>query len=262
MTDIVLSPIDVRASVVIEAAVAAEHAGFEAIWTYDHISGISFRGRPVLDVWTVLASVAATTTRVGVGPLVINTIARHPAHIAVAAATLQDLSGGRVRLGLGAGAGPESPYSRELAMVGLPVLSAPERRQRVVDTITFLRSAWSRDSVYEGMVLPDPPPPIFVAANGPKMAAIAGAHADAVNFHDWQRDLPGAVTAAVVAAKEAGNDDFRVTLEVPFEEAWLRPDSDERQHVAALGVSRLMLRWSASIGVDAIQRAARWTETA
>ena len=124
MTDIVLSPIDARASVLVEAAVVAESAGFEAIWTYDHISGIAFGGRPVLDVWTVLASIAASTTRVGVGPLVINTVARHPAHVAVATATLQDLSGGRVRLGLGAGAGPESPYSRELAMVGLPVMSS------------------------------------------------------------------------------------------------------------------------------------------
>ena len=53
-----------------------------------------------------------------------------------------------------------------------------------------------------------------------------------------------------------------MTLEVPFEEAWLRLDSDERQQVAALGVSRVMLRWSSALGVDAIQRAARWTETA
>jgi alkanesulfonate monooxygenase SsuD/methylene tetrahydromethanopterin reductase-like flavin-dependent oxidoreductase (luciferase family) len=262
MTEIVLSPIDISAPVVVEAARAAEAAGFEAIWTYDHISGVAFGGRPVLDSWTLLAAIASHTTRVTLGPLVVNTVARHPAHIAVATATLQQLSAGRVQLGLGAGAGPDSPYSRELALVGLPVLPAAERRQRVLDTVAFLRAVWARQPGFESMVVPNPLPPIIVAANGPKMAAVAGRCADAVNFHDWQPDLPGAVAAAVAAAQEAGNGGFEVTLEVPFEEAWLRPDSKERQEVAAVGVSRVMVRWSAAVGVDAIQRAAEWTETA
>ena len=146
--------------------------------------------------------------------------------------------------------------------MGLPVLPAAERRQRVLDTVAFLRAVWARQPGFESMVVPNPLPPIIVAANGPKMAAVAGRCADAVNFHDWQPDLPGAVAAAVAAAQEAGNGGFEVTLEVPFEEAWLRPDSKERQEVAAVGVSRVMVRWSAAVGVDAIQRAAEWTETA
>jgi alkanesulfonate monooxygenase SsuD/methylene tetrahydromethanopterin reductase-like flavin-dependent oxidoreductase (luciferase family) len=262
MTEIVLSPIEITAPVVVEAAQAAEAAGFEAVWTYDHISGVSFGGRPVLDSWTVLAAVAAHTNRVTLGPLVVNTVARHPAHIAVATATLQQLSAGRVQLGLGAGAGPESPYSRELAMVGLPLLSAPARRQRVLDTVAFLRAVWRHEPAYEGMLVPDPVPPIIVAANGPKMAAVAGRCADAVNFHDWQPDLEGAIAAALTAARETGNEGFAVTLEVPFEESWLRVDSAERKEVESLGVSRVMVRWSSALGVDAIQRAAAWTETA
>ena len=261
-TDIVLSPIDVSAPALVEAARRAEAAGFSGIWTYDHISGIAFQGRPVLDLWTVLASIAAETARVRLGPLVVNTVARHPAHVAVATATLQDLSGGRVQVGLGAGAGPESPYSQELSMVGLPVLDAASRRQRVVDTIELLRAVWAHDPRYTGILVPDPLPPIYVAANGPRMAAVAGAHADAVNFHDWQVDLPGAITAAVEAARVAGNDGFQVTLEVPFEEKWLRGDSAERRDVAALGVSQVMVRWSSALGLDAIEAAGRWTETA
>jgi alkanesulfonate monooxygenase SsuD/methylene tetrahydromethanopterin reductase-like flavin-dependent oxidoreductase (luciferase family) len=262
MTEIVLSPINISAPMVVEAARAAEAAGFEAIWTYDHISGISFGGRPVLDSWTVLAAVAAHTTRVAVGPLVVNTVARNAAHIAVATATLQQLSGGRVQLGLGAGAGPESPYSRELAMAGLPLMSAPERRQRVLDTVAFLRAVWAQEPGHEGILVPDPVPPIIVAANGPKMAAVAGRCADAVNFHDWQSDLPGAIASAWATAREVGNDAFVVTLEVPFEEEWLRADSKERHEVESLGVSRVMARWSSALGVDAIQRAAAWTDTA
>ena len=53
-----------------------------------------------------------------------------------------------------------------------------------------------------------------------------------------------------------------MTLEVPFEEEWLRADSKERQEVESLGVSRVMARWSSALGVDAIQRAAAWTDTA
>ena len=57
MTEIVLSPIDISAPVVVEAARASEASGFEAIWTYDHISGVAFGGRPVLDSWTLLAAI-------------------------------------------------------------------------------------------------------------------------------------------------------------------------------------------------------------
>ena len=128
--------------------------------------------------------------------------------------------------------------------------------------MAFLRAVWAREPGHEGIVVPDPVPPIIVAANGPKMAAVAGRCADAVNFHDWQSDLPGAIAAAWAAAREVGNAAFVVTLEVPFEEEWLRADSKERQEVESLGVSRVMARWSSALGVDAIQRAAAWTDTA
>src|SRR5262245_28095418 len=97
-TDIVLNPIDISAPVIVEAARRAESAGFQAVWTYDHISAVAFRGSTTLGVWAVLSAVASATERVHLGPLVINTVARHPAHIAVASATLQELSGGRFEL--------------------------------------------------------------------------------------------------------------------------------------------------------------------
>ena len=85
-------------------------------------------------------------------------------------------------------------------MVGLPLLSAPARRRRVLDTVAFLRAVWRHEPGYEGILVPDPLPPIIVAANSPKMAALAGRCADAVNFHDWQPDLEGAIAAALAAA--------------------------------------------------------------
>ena len=111
--------------------------------------------------------------------------------------------------------------------------------------------------------MPDPVPPIIVAANGPKMAAVAGALRRRRELPRLAVGPPGRDRRGLGPRRgEVGNDAFVVTLEVPFEEAWLRADSKERQEVESLGVSRVMARWSSALGVDAIQRAAVWTETA
>ncbi|RPI07178.1 MAG: LLM class flavin-dependent oxidoreductase [Actinobacteria bacterium] len=256
-TDLVLNPIDVSAPMIVEAAQIAEAVGFEAVWTYDHISAVAFRGRTVLDSWTVLAGIAASTTRIGVGPLVVNAVARHPAHVAVATAALQDLSGGRVMLGLGAGAGPESPYSRELSMVGLPVYDAATRRGMVADMVTFLRALWAGDEHFDAIAVPDPIPPIVIAANGAKMAALAGQIADWVNFHDWQPVVADLIDAACAAARSANNERFEVTIEAAFDDEWLRLDGARRIDAEERGVTRIMVRWSADLGLGAIERAGK-----
>jgi alkanesulfonate monooxygenase SsuD/methylene tetrahydromethanopterin reductase-like flavin-dependent oxidoreductase (luciferase family) len=219
-------------------------------------------------VWSALSALATATTRVAIGPLVANATVRHPAHVNAAVATLQELSGGRVRLGLGAGAGPESPFARELTMLGLDVHSARARRGIVADTVGYLRALWSGASEYagdavrfagvEGVLIPDPAPPIFVAANGPRMATLAGECADGVNVHDFSPDAPGLLKIARDAAIAAGRPSFALTVESPFTDAWLDPDSDERGELEALDVSRVMLRWSADLGLPAIVRASRY----
>ena len=102
-TGISLDPAGIDAPVLVEAAQAAEAAGFASVWCYDHLSGTVLGADRCLDVWSVLGAVAASTSRVRLGPLVVNVTTRHPIHIAVAAATLQSLAGGRLVLGLGAG---------------------------------------------------------------------------------------------------------------------------------------------------------------
>lgn len=78
---------------------------FDAVWTYGHVSGVSANADWVLDPWVALTAIAGATERIHLGPLVLNATIRHPAHIAAAAATLQNASGGRVMLGMGAGTG-------------------------------------------------------------------------------------------------------------------------------------------------------------
>ena len=254
-TDIVLNPVDIGAAALVDAARTADDAGFAGVWTYDHLSGAVLRGGRALDVWSMLAAMATATERVTLGPLVANATVRHPAQINAPVAALQELSGGRARLGLGAGAGPGSPFSRELTLLGLDVHRAGARRRMVVDTIAYLRELWSGRT--EGVLVPHPAPAILVGANGPKMAALAGEHADGLNVHDFTPDLPVLLKIAREAALAAGNDSFALTVEGPFTDAWSDPESDERGELAGLGVSRVILRWSADLGIAAIARAGR-----
>ncbi len=264
-TDVVLNPIDLGSATLLHAGRAAEDAGFAGVWTYDHLSGAVLHGGRTLDVWSMLGALAAVTTRVAIGPLVANATVRHPAHVNSAVATLQELSAGRVRVGVGAGAGPGSPFARELTMMGLDVHAASARRRMVADTVGYLHALWSGASEFvgaavdfrdvEGVLIPDPAPPIFVGANGPRMAALAGDYADGVNVHEFTPDAPGLLKIARDAAIAAGRSPFTLTVEAPFTDPWFDPDSDERGELEALGVSRVMLRWSGDLGVAAIAHA-------
>ena len=64
-TDISLSTVDVDGATLMRAAAAAELAGFDAVWVYDHLSGAVLGGSSAHDVWGILAAVAHATDRVG-----------------------------------------------------------------------------------------------------------------------------------------------------------------------------------------------------
>jgi F420-dependent oxidoreductase-like protein len=84
-------------------AEACEANGVEALFRSDHyVSGFD-ESRPVLDAWTTLAGLAARTTTLELGTLVSPVTFRHPAVLARSAATADEISGGRVTLGIGAG---------------------------------------------------------------------------------------------------------------------------------------------------------------
>lgn len=84
-------------------AEACEANGVEALFRSDHyVSGFD-ESRPVLDAWTTIAGLAARTSKLALGTLVSPVTFRHPAVLARAAATADEISGGRVTLGIGAG---------------------------------------------------------------------------------------------------------------------------------------------------------------
>src|SRR5438094_10138770 len=120
-TDLLLDPFDAEWRNLRDAAVAADEAGFDSVWTWDHLMGGVHRAGHVLECWTILTALAAVTQRVAIGPLVLNVANRQPGVLAVMAATLQQVSHGRLVLGLGAGGGADTPYSAEQLAFGRQV---------------------------------------------------------------------------------------------------------------------------------------------
>jgi alkanesulfonate monooxygenase SsuD/methylene tetrahydromethanopterin reductase-like flavin-dependent oxidoreductase (luciferase family) len=175
---------------------AAEECGFDSVWVGDHLL---YRddGRPERgpwDAWTQLAALAACTERVALGPLVAATAFHPPGLIARMAATIDEISGGRFVLGLGAGWNETEfrafgiPFDRPVARFAeaLEIIRRLLAGERVTVAGEFHR-------VDEAVLLPPParPVPLMVGATGPRMLAIALPHVQAWNcWYAWYGNSP------------------------------------------------------------------------
>jgi alkanesulfonate monooxygenase SsuD/methylene tetrahydromethanopterin reductase-like flavin-dependent oxidoreductase (luciferase family) len=182
MVDLLFDPFGGRWEDLRDAALAAEAAGLDGIWLYDHLAG-SVHGEPhVLECWTILSALAAAVPRLALGSLVLNVANRDPGTLAVMAATLQEVSGGRLLLGIGAGGGRGTPYASEQTALGRPVPGDGGRRRAVESAIGTLRQVWTGSAGGAGGFLrPSPPVPVIVGGFGPKMAELAGRLGDGIN---------------------------------------------------------------------------------
>src|SRR5262249_9367651 len=187
--DLRLDPFDASWAEVRDGANAVVNAGFAGIWTPDHLDGRVFDADRVLECWTTLTAIAVATSDVIVGPLVLNVANRHPGVLATMAATLQDVSGGRLLLGLGAGGGRDARYEREQTAIGRAVPPDRVRRAQVEACVDEMRRLWTAP----GFLQPDPAPPVVIAASGPKMAEIAGRVGDGINVPAAHPALPALV---------------------------------------------------------------------
>src|SRR5262252_2470519 len=86
-----------------DAAIEFDRLGYHSVWVCDHLYGVPMPNLPILEAWSELAAVAAVTERVELGTLVTPPFFRNPAVLAKQVATIDQISGGRVIVGLGSG---------------------------------------------------------------------------------------------------------------------------------------------------------------
>ncbi len=253
-TDVLLIPMGARYAEMRAAATAVEEAGFDGLWTWDHLRDPAGSPVGVPEVWTTLAALAEVTRRITLGPLVLNVNIRHPGILANMAATLQQVSGGRLLLGLGAGGNRRTPYPVEQEALGLAVEADAVRAARVAEAIEVMRRLWRGDGTSfdgthyrlerpSGYLRADPPPPVIVGGFGPRMAGIAGRVADGFNTQAGHPKLAELIGVAREAHAAAGRDTARFSVSVfaGLRDPWLRRDSPSRAALERLGVDRLIL---------------------
>jgi coenzyme F420-dependent glucose-6-phosphate dehydrogenase len=168
----------------LEYAVTAEKEGFDSIWTGDHFHPWVHTDAKCGFAWVWFGSLGERTSRVMFGTgLTAPTMRYHPAIVAQAFATLGDMYPGRVFIALGTG-----EAMNELPL-GLNWPGFKERAARLEEAIKVMRLLWTREFVnFRGQYYrlkganlytkPQRPIPIYVAANGPKVAEMAGRYAD------------------------------------------------------------------------------------
>lgn len=226
---------DVRAS-----ALAAEAAGLDAVWLYDHLV-YRFGEPPVTrgtwEAWTLLSALAEATTRAELGVLVMCVPFRNPAVLAKMADTLDEVSGGRFTLGLGAGwHQPEFdafgiPFDNKVSRFedGVKII-APLLREGKVDHRGTYASAPDCELRPRG---PRPGgPPILIASFGPRMLRLTAEHADLWNVA-WLGD-PSALEEPLAklhaACDEIGRDraslGITVGITVRFPDLLPAPEPD------------------------------------
>jgi TAT-translocated FGD2 family F420-dependent dehydrogenase len=208
----VLSHEQFPTAALVDQAAAAERAGFEYLWASDHLQPWQDNQGHAMFPWLTLALVAARTSRVGFGTGVTCPIYRyHPAVVAQAFASLAILAPGRVFLGLGTGerlneqaaTGQFGPYR--------------ERHDRLIEAIELIRQLFSGERIsFQGRYfqtdqlklydLPGSPPPIFVAAGGPKSAELAGRYGDGWITQSGDVTKPKLRSAFDRGARASGRD--------------------------------------------------------
>ena len=220
-----------------DAARAAEDAGFSTLWISDHLAGSVMAAPSMPECFTLLGALAEATTAIGLGVLVANVGTRHPAVLANAAATVQNISGGRFILGLGAGASPSSPFASELHAIDMPIpTTMAERHARLEHTLDVLEEMWdaNRDEKFATFPMPCVRPKVVIGVNSIALAKVAGRRADGVNVRASHPNI----REILRAGRPADDRTFMMTVWdfLGSEPSPSRPHSDFND----LGVNRII----------------------
>lgn len=189
----------------------AEQLGFDHAWTYDHIAWGELRDKPWFGAVPVLSAASLVTSRLRLGTLVASPNFRHPVPFARDVLTLDDLSAGRLTLGIGAGG-----QGWDATILGQEPWTMGERMERFAEFVDLLDQVLTSRAVdFEGRYwsargsrshpgcVQQPRVPFAIAATGPKAMRVAARHASTwVTNGDRSHEgppLPAELGATVVA---------------------------------------------------------------
>jgi alkanesulfonate monooxygenase SsuD/methylene tetrahydromethanopterin reductase-like flavin-dependent oxidoreductase (luciferase family) len=182
---------------------------FADAWLWDHMVPLrgDIRGA-ALEAWTLLAALATQTSRLRLGVIVTSNRLRPPALLAKMAATVDQISGGRLVFGIGAGgsrvaddAGREM-VRREFEAYGIEMVSPGEAVSALAEACTIARRMWTetelfdfdgahyqlKGAVCEPKPVQRPHPPIMIGAGGDRALRVVAEHADIWNCPAWTAD--------------------------------------------------------------------------
>ena len=192
----------------------AEADGFDSIWLADHlIYRDAEETRGIWECWTVLAALAEATQRVEIGPLVACNSFRNPAILAKMATTLDEVSGGRLILGVGAGWNEP-----EYRAFGLPFDHRVDRFEEALQILgPLLRDGHAdftgtyyqaRDCLVEPRGPRPAGPPLLVGGEGPRMLGLAARYGDLWNtgYMGGPQTMAGPLAAIEAACDKVGRD--------------------------------------------------------
>ncbi len=170
----------------------ADELGLDTAFVFDHFIPIQGdQSGPCLEGWTLLSALAARTQRVRVGVLVTGNTYRYPAVLAKMAATVDQVSGGRLILGMGAGW-----FEPDHSAYGIPFYTAGRRARRLVESVQVIKMLFTqprstfngkyyqlKDAPFAPRCVQTPHPPILIGGMGPKVIQpLVARHADIWNF--------------------------------------------------------------------------------
>ena len=228
---------------------AAESAGYSAFFRSDHYLAMNSAGQPgPTDSWVTLAGLARETSSIRLGTMVTSATFRHPGPLAISVAQVDEMSGGRVEFGIGAGW-----FEAEHRAYAIPFPPLGERFDRLTEQLEIITGLWSTPagakfdysgtqySVSDSPGLPKPVqspyPPIIIGGGGPKRTPALAARF-AAEFNIPFVPLPTLRTqyARVAAAVEnAGRPKESMTYSAAFVVCAGRDDATIARRAAAIG---------------------------
>ncbi len=201
-----------------------EQIGYDSLWLYDHFHTVPRTEiEPTFECWTTMAALAEATSKIRLGQLVTCSLYRNPSYLAKISSCVDVISGGRVDVGIGAGW-----KSDEFGAYGYEFPKIRGRLDRMADTARILKAMWTeeratvagkyfsvKDAVNEPKPLQKPHPPLWIGAQGEKVAMRMVAElADGWNYNRGPDNFEAKLRILQQHCKDVGRDPATMRISV------------------------------------------------